>query len=175
MSRSLFSHSSFHRYHCYLYIYFWCKGPRTFCFVFTCLSRTLSSGAMVIEDWTSIQDFHHACTTLPLPTLLDDIAARRPDRPFVPLPINNDDLSHGYQDFTYSDFARSVDRCAWWIVDKLGRCGCENARSETRTLAYVGPQDVRCAVLLFGAVRGFIGSVSSICEESLPLKEEWAW
>lgn len=109
---------------------------------------------MALEDWSSVEDFHHACTTLPLRTLIDEIAARRPNRSFISLPINNDDLSEGYRDLTYSDFARAVDRCAWWIVSKLGRRESENGRLETRTLAYVGPQDVRYAVLILGAVKG---------------------
>ena len=110
---------------------------------------------MAPEDWTSEPDFHQACITLPLPTLIDEIAARRPTRPFVSLPVNNDDLSKGYRDFSYSDFAQSVDRCAWWIVSKLGRWGNENdeRRPETRILAYVGPQDVRYAVLMLGAAK----------------------
>lgn len=35
----------------------------------------------------------------------------------------------------------------------LGRCESEERVSETRTLAYVGPQDVRYAVLMLGAVK----------------------
>lgn len=109
---------------------------------------------MALEDWTSVEDFHHACITLPFPTLFDKIAARRPDRSFVSLPIDNYDLSEGYKDFTNSDFARAIDRCAWWIVSLLGRCESKNGSSETRTLAYVGPQDVRYSVLVLGAVKG---------------------
>ena len=109
---------------------------------------------MASDNWTSESEFHQACITLPLPTLIDEIAARSPTRPFVSLPINNDDLSEGYKDLSYNDFARSVDRCAWWILSKLGRWGAENERRpETKILAYVGPQDVRYAVLMLGAVK----------------------
>ena len=108
---------------------------------------------MAQEDWKSVGEFFYACSTLPLPTLIDEIATRRPDRPFLSLPINDDDLSEGYRDFTYSNFARAVDRCAWWIVSLLGRYESEEKRSETRTLAYVGPQDVRNALLMLGAVK----------------------
>lgn len=105
------------------------------------------------EDWPSESAFHKACTTLPLPTLIDDIASRRPNHPFISLPINNDDLSHGYRDFTYSDFALAVDRCAWWIVSKLGRCGEDEKKDRKRILAYVGPQDVRYPVMMLGAAK----------------------
>ena len=105
---------------------------------------------MAIEDRGPVQDFYHACTTLSLPTLIDEIAAGKPTRPFVSLPINDEDLSKGYRDVTYSEFARAVDRCAWWIVSLLGRCESKNGR----TLAYVGPQDLRYAVLILGAVKG---------------------
>ena len=108
---------------------------------------------MAQEDWKSVEEFHYACSTLPLPTLIDEIAARRPDRPFLSLPINDDDLSEGYRDFKYGDFARAVDKCASWIVSFLGRCESEEKMSETRTLAYVGMQDVRYAVLMLGAVK----------------------
>lgn len=47
------------------------------------------------------------------------------------------------------DFARVMDRCAWWIVSLLRRC----ERSGKRILAYVGRQDVRYAVLMLGAVK----------------------
>lgn len=104
------------------------------------------------QDWPSGSAFHNACTTLPLPTLIDNIAVRRPNRPFISLPINNDDLSHGYKDFTFSEFALAVDRCAWWIVSKLGRCR-EDEKDGTRILTYVGPQDVRYPVLMLGAAK----------------------
>ena len=116
------------------------------------------------QDWPSESAFHNACTALPLPTLIDDIAARRPNRPFISLPINNDDISHGYRDFTFSDFARAVDRCAWWIVSKLGRCGEDEKKDGTGILAYVGPQDVRYPVLMLGAAKaGYTVGLFVVC------------
>lgn len=60
-----------------------------------------------------------------------------------------------------------MERCAWWIVSLLRRC----ERSEKKTLAYVGRQDVRYAVLMLGAVKegGSIRFVLSASEKKKKL------
>ena len=115
---------------------------------------------MALEDWAFPPRPLHP----PAPNPHHEIAAPRPDRPFVSLPVNDDDLSEGYKEFTYSDSARVMDRCAWWIVSLLKRC----ERSEKRTLAYVGRQDVRYAVLMLGAVKEEMGGGEGVYGSCCP-------
>ena len=85
-----------------------------------------------------------------LPKLLDDIATRYPDRPFVSLPRDNENIACGYHDFSYGDMANAVNRAAWWIVRALGKC---SAKGSFETLHYIGPQDLRYVILILAAVK----------------------
>ncbi|TGO46436.1 hypothetical protein BCON_0325g00040 [Botryotinia convoluta] len=81
-----------------------------------------------------------------LPHVIDGLALSNPTRIFASIPISNN-LQDGFQDITYKDFARTVDKCSWWMEENLGR-------SETfETLNYVGPQDLRYIILLFAAIK----------------------
>ncbi|KAF5870613.1 putative amp-binding enzyme protein [Botrytis fragariae] len=81
-----------------------------------------------------------------LPHVIDGLALSDPTRVFVSIPLSNN-LQDGFQDITYKDFARSIDKCSWWMEENLGR-------SETfETLNYVGPQDLRYIILLLAAIK----------------------
>ena len=84
----------------------------------------------------SIADqFLESCGRITLPQLIDDVSARLPDRPFVPLPRDDVNLAREYRDFSYRNFARAVNRTAWWMGRTLGR------RSEDfETVQYEGAQ-----------------------------------
>lgn len=78
--------------------------------------------------------------------VIDDLASSNPTRIFASIPLSND-LQDGFQDITYRDFSRSIDKCSWWMEKNLGR-------SETfETLNYVEPQDLRYIILLFAAIK----------------------
>lgn len=81
-----------------------------------------------------------------LPNVVDNLASSDPTRTFASIPLSYN-LQDGFRDITYKEFARAIDRCAWWMEESLGG-------SQTfETLNYVGPQDLRYAMLLFAAIK----------------------
>jgi hypothetical protein len=80
-----------------------------------------------------------------IPTLIDELAMTDSTRVFVSVP-RTANIKDGFEDITFGDLARAINRCAWWMRRTL-------QRSETfETLNYVGPQDLRyviyCSLLL---------------------------
>ena len=79
-------------------------------------------------------------------TLIDEVATSDATHVFVSIP-RTARIEDGFDDITFGDLARAVNRCAWWMERKL-------QRSETfETLNYVGPQDLRYLILLFAAIK----------------------
>lgn len=72
-----------------------------------------------------------------LPTVIDEIARDEPNRIWASLPINDYDLSKGYEDISYATFANAINKLAWLIVSTVGRS------SDFDTVAYLGVPDVR--------------------------------
>ncbi|PLB54029.1 acetyl-CoA synthetase-like protein [Aspergillus steynii IBT 23096] len=98
------------------------------------------------------EHFRHACHTTPVPTLIDELADLHPDQPIVSIPCDNHDVSAGYRDVTYGEFARAVNCAAWWIVETLG-----SASSSFAALHYVAPQDLSYMVFALAVVKtGYI-------------------
>ncbi len=79
-----------------------------------------------------------------IPKLIDEIACSAPQRPFISVPRSSH-LEDGFEDISYSRFARAVNRCSWWIEKHLGK------EKQTETIAYFGPLDVRYLVVLLAA------------------------
>ncbi|KAL8824774.1 MAG: hypothetical protein Q9191_004827 [Dirinaria sp. TL-2023a] len=91
------------------------------------------------------EHFHEDCISLTLPHLIDKLAERIPNRVFVSLLKEN--IADGYRDYSYRDFARAIDKCAWWIDATIGRSAGFD------TVAYVGSQDLRYAILVLAATK----------------------
>ena len=81
----------------------------------------------------------------PIPSLIDAIAAETPERPFLSIP--KDDTYRSWRDISYGSFARAVNRCAWWLKEKL----CESQSFET--LSYIGPQDATYLIFLLASTK----------------------
>ena len=79
-----------------------------------------------------------------LPSLIDEIAKSDPKRVFVSFLT---DRSEDIQDVDFSAFARAVSRCAWWLETSIGR------GKDFETLSYIGPPDLRIAILVFAAIK----------------------
>lgn len=58
------------------------------------------------------------------------------------IPVDNENLSKGFQDITYTAFANAIDRAAFWLHDQL-----PPAAGPFETVAYSGPKDIRYPIL----------------------------
>ncbi|RYP43923.1 hypothetical protein DL768_009554 [Monosporascus sp. mg162] len=72
-----------------------------------------------------------------LPAVIDELARDEPSRPWASIPIDDWDLSHGYEDVSYDTFANAINKLAWFIVNSIGRS------STFETIAYLGAPDIR--------------------------------
>ena len=82
-----------------------------------------------------------------LNNVVDRTARATPDLVYAELPKSSVDLSQGFRQVTYRQFANSINGMAWWLRENLGL-------SETfETLTYIGPNDLRYNLLLLGAVK----------------------
>ncbi|RYP29495.1 hypothetical protein DL767_006685 [Monosporascus sp. MG133] len=72
-----------------------------------------------------------------LPAVIDERARDEPSRPWASIPIDDLDLSHGYEDVSYGMFANAINKLAWFIVNSIGRS------STFETIAYLGTPDIR--------------------------------
>lgn len=80
--------------------------------------------------------------------LIDEYAANDPKRVWASIPVNNDDLSKGFQDITYNQFANAINHAAWWLEEQMKASG-----GHVETIAYAGPKDVRYPVIAVGALK----------------------
>ena len=67
-----------------------------------------------------------------IPTLVDEMAASKPDHVYASLPRDKD-FSAGFDDVTSRDLARAVNRAAFWIQQEIGKS------VHFDTVAYLGP------------------------------------
>ncbi|RSL69953.1 hypothetical protein CEP54_002031 [Fusarium duplospermum] len=81
-----------------------------------------------------------------LPSLVDEIAISDPDRVLYSITKTNNPAD-GFQDINAKEFARAVNRCAWYIEKHLGR------GQNFPTLAFIGPQDVVYAILTLACIK----------------------
>jgi acyl-coenzyme A synthetase/AMP-(fatty) acid ligase len=79
-----------------------------------------------------------------LSATVDEIADKSPEKTFACISLTSN-VKDGYRDVTFGDFARAVDRTAWWLEGLVGK-------SRTfETLAYIGPSDLRYFILMLAA------------------------
>jgi acyl-coenzyme A synthetase/AMP-(fatty) acid ligase len=81
-----------------------------------------------------------------MPTVLDEVAESDPQRVFVSVP-KSASLADGFEDITFSTFAKAVNKCAWWIREQLGE------KSMPKTMLYMGPLDVRYLIIILAAAK----------------------
>ncbi|KAF2758584.1 acetyl-CoA synthetase-like protein [Pseudovirgaria hyperparasitica] len=98
---------------------------------------------------------------------IDYIATREPNKVYATIPHDTEDLSQGFQDITYSAFARAIDHAAWWLNSAL-----KTANVRFQTVSYWGPFDlqyvimivacmkIRCKILLLSCYASFDGIVN---------------
>lgn len=81
-----------------------------------------------------------------LPSVLDDIAQKQPDRLYAAIP-KTANISDGFLDITVADLARCVNFTARWLEDSVGRS------SSFETITYIGVSDLRGVVAFLAAVK----------------------
>lgn len=79
-----------------------------------------------------------------IPSLIDIRAQEDPQRPVWSMPSSSN-LADGFRDITYGQVARAINRTAWWIDENVGKS------TTFETLAYMGPPDLRYAILTIAA------------------------
>lgn len=83
-----------------------------------------------------------------LVNIVDERAQQEPDREWVSVPRSSDPKD-GWKKITYKQAANAVNRVAHKLVTLTGR----PAEGEFRTVAFIGPNDVRYLVFALGAVK----------------------
>jgi hypothetical protein len=81
-----------------------------------------------------------------LPNFIDETALETPNLSFVDIP-KSANINEGLHHITFGNLARSIDKCAWWIENHLGK------GRDFPTLGYTGPHDLRYLFLVFGACK----------------------
>jgi hypothetical protein len=82
-----------------------------------------------------------------LPAIIDDYAKVAPDKIYAVIPVNDDDLSQGFKNITYEQFANAVNAASWWLESTLGQS------SSFETFAYYGLRDLRYTILVIAAAK----------------------
>lgn len=81
-----------------------------------------------------------------LPTLIDERAKCKPSKTFAAIPKSTD-LRDGFVDISYHELARGINRCSWWLEEKLGKA------LSFETVGYLGILDLRYTILMFACVK----------------------
>lgn len=82
-----------------------------------------------------------------VPSVIDEIALREPNKPWGSMPVDSADLSKGWTDISYAAFANAINRVAWWIEDHVGRS------SNFEPVAYFGPGDHRTLIFFWAIIK----------------------
>ena len=82
-----------------------------------------------------------------LPITLDRIALTQPYRPWISVPLNNSDISKGFIDITFKQFANAINHAAAWLESSVGNVGL------FEVFAYEGPADARLAIIAVAAAK----------------------
>ncbi|OCT47554.1 transferase family protein [Cladophialophora carrionii] len=106
-----------------------------------------------------------------IPQILDRLAALDPDR-LVYSVAAFPDGSPQFRHISARDFAKAVDKTAWWLHDQVGtKHGLSNGEGneipnghtqeppKIQPLAYIGPHDLRYVLLTYGAVKAGCAAV----------------
>ena len=81
-------------------------------------------------------------------SLIDSYAVDDPNRAWASLPKDGEDLTKGFVNVNYKQFANAINHAAWWLEKQFpGHAG------SFETLAYAGPKDVRYPILAVAAVK----------------------
>lgn len=83
-----------------------------------------------------------------LVTLIDQYAATVSPSVWAVIPVNEDDLSQGFREITYREFANAINVTTAWMQDHL-----PPPQQDFETIAYAGPKDVRYPIIAVAAAK----------------------
>lgn len=89
------------------------------------------------------------CGNRLLPVVIDQLARDDPERPWASFPVDDWNLSAGYEDISYRTLANAVNKLAHFIKHHVGR----SPPGKFETLAYLGVSDVRYHLLQMAVVK----------------------
>ncbi|KAL8711957.1 MAG: hypothetical protein Q9220_003653 [cf. Caloplaca sp. 1 TL-2023] len=81
-----------------------------------------------------------------LPQVLDALAISDPERIYAVVPKTTD-LRDGFRDINMLQMSTAVNHLAWWLDSDFGKS------SVFETIAYLGPPDIRYAIVFLAAVK----------------------
>ena len=81
-----------------------------------------------------------------VPHIIDEYANVNPRKVFASYPRSSN-LQDGFRDVNYLQLANAINACAWWIEAQVGK------GHNFETLAYIGPSDLRYAILTVAAIK----------------------
>lgn len=82
-----------------------------------------------------------------LPVAIDEIARTQPERVWASLPMDDWDLSQGFEDISFARLAKAIDAVAHSIEKSFGRS------STFETFAYLGVPDARYQIVQAAAIK----------------------
>ncbi|KAI9643342.1 hypothetical protein NHQ30_007961 [Ciborinia camelliae] len=81
-------------------------------------------------------------SNLLLPAVIDLRAQAEPNKLFCAL-LNSANVQDGLVNVSYSDYANAINRCSWWLEEKLGK----GDGLTLKTIGYFGPPDIRQTIV----------------------------
>lgn len=84
-----------------------------------------------------------------LPVVIDQLARDDPERPWASFPVDDWNLSAGYEDISYKMLADAINKLAHFIEVNVGR----SSPGKFETIAYLGVSDVRYHLLQMAVVK----------------------
>jgi len=82
-----------------------------------------------------------------LPVTLDNIALTQPNKPWISVPLDDSDISKGFTDITFKQFANAINHATSWLESVIGNVGA------FQVFAYEGPADARLAIIAVAAAK----------------------
>lgn len=93
-------------------------------------------------------------------SLINSYAANDPERVWASVPRDDHNLSRGFLDITYKQFANAINHASWWL--KRNTDPSNNLQSsDSEVLAYAGPKDMRYPILAVAVVK--VGKQVNLC------------
>lgn len=96
------------------------------------------------EPWAEGAEKHRGQRLLP--HVVDYYAHHEPDRVFAAI-FKSGGGDHAFEDISIAMVANAVNHMAWWMKKNL------KSNSKRRTLAYIGPSDLRYTIILLAAIK----------------------